>query len=45
MDSHLVDLVQREARAIHDADPDLKAPEHQPLLEKIRPRKREGDVS
>jgi ATP-dependent DNA helicase RecG len=45
MDSHLVDLVQREARTIHDADPDLKAPEHQPLLERLRPRKREGDVS
>jgi ATP-dependent DNA helicase RecG len=45
MDLRLVDLVQREARAVFERDPDLSQPEHRPLLERLRPHKREGDVS
>lgn len=35
MDSRLVDLVQREARVIYEQDPELAAPQHRLLAERV----------
>ncbi len=46
MDPHLVDLVQREARALYERDPRLEAPEHRLLAEKVwAAAVEEGDIS
>jgi len=45
MDSKLVDLVQREARAVHDRDPELQLDEHQALADRVARVGAAGDVS
>jgi ATP-dependent DNA helicase RecG len=45
MDAHLVEQVQREARALYEHDPELQLPEHQALAERIAWLDRQGDIS
>jgi ATP-dependent DNA helicase RecG len=45
VDPHLVDLVQREARAIYEKDPELTLPEHQALARRVARTGVTGDVS
>ncbi len=45
MDPKLVELVQREARAVHDRDPELQLDEHHALAERVREYNADADVS